>query len=154
MTWDDVKRCAATGLASFGPHSVTHPPLDTIDTEHSRYEINGSWARLKEAGAGVVPIFCYPFGAYGPREVEILSKSGMVGAVTTEYRYAETRPFDARHGERRYTVARISYDEDELSFLQAVTGLERIKLGLRNGTKGWTAAGAPPTVGARGSEAT
>jgi peptidoglycan/xylan/chitin deacetylase (PgdA/CDA1 family) len=152
MTWDDVKRCAATGLVSFGPHSVTHPPLDTIDAEHSRHEINASWARLNEAGAGVVPIFCYPFGAYGAREVETLSKSGMIGAVTTEYRYADPQPFNRRHGDRRYTVARIAYEEAELPFLQAATGVERIKLGLRNGAKGWTSAGASPEIGARGSE--
>ncbi len=152
ITWDDVKRCADTGLVTFGPHSMTHPPLDTISIDESRHEINGSWKRLNEAGAGVVPIFCYPFGAYGPREVEILAHSGMTGAVTTEYRYADARPFDAQHGDRRYTVPRISYDEGEFPFLQAVNGVERLKLGLRKGAKGWSAAGAPPELGARGSE--
>ncbi|HEY4130220.1 MAG TPA: polysaccharide deacetylase family protein [Gemmatimonadaceae bacterium] len=152
MTWDDVKRCAAGGLVTFAPHSMTHPPLDTISAEHSRAEIEGSWARLKAAGAGVVPIFCYPFGAYGLREVEILARSEMVGAVTTEYRYAGPRPFDQSHGNRRFTVPRISYDESESTFLQAVIGLERLKLGLRKGAKGWSPAGAPPEIGARGSE--
>jgi peptidoglycan/xylan/chitin deacetylase (PgdA/CDA1 family) len=152
MTWDDVRRCAGTGLVTFGPHSMTHPPLDTISAEHSRSEINGSWKRLNEAGAGVVPIFCYPFGAYGPREIEILAQSEMLGAVTTEYRYASARPFDSQHGDRRFTVPRISYDEGDFPFLQAVTGVERVKLGFRKGAKGWSVAGAPPEISARGSE--
>jgi peptidoglycan/xylan/chitin deacetylase (PgdA/CDA1 family) len=152
MTWEDVRRCAATGLVTFGPHSVTHPPLDTVDDVRARAEIDQSWIRLNEAGAGAIPIFCYPFGAYSPREVELLSRSGMIGAVTTEYRYARADPFGAQHNRRSYTVPRIAYDEEQFHFLQAVTGIERIKLGIRLGRNGWDGEGAPPEVGVRGSE--
>jgi peptidoglycan/xylan/chitin deacetylase (PgdA/CDA1 family) len=144
LAWPDIRRLASSGLVTFGPHAVTHPPLPTVSADVSRREITESWRRLREAGAGCVPVFCFPFGMYGAREVESLSGSGMSGAVTTEFRYARPDAMAAGNGARRFTVPRISYDEERFQFLQVVTGVERLKLAARQGRGGWSGDGASP----------
>ena len=32
----------------------------------------------------LAPTFCYPFGLFGLREIELARKAGFIGAVTTE----------------------------------------------------------------------
>lgn len=144
MSWDDVRRVVRTGLVTVGPHSVTHPSLPSLSDATSRHEILDSWRRLKEVIPAALPVFCYPFGAYTAREVEILAASDMQGAVTTEFRYSRLGAFAPSAGPRRFTTPRVGYDDDRLQFLQTVSGLERIKLGVRLGQRGWGTAGAPP----------
>ena len=141
MTWDDARRCGRTGLVTIGPHSVTHPVLSAMGGEEARGEIIGSWSRLQNADVPTVPVFVYPFGAYSSREVDVLASTSLCGALTTEHRYARPDVFDARYGRRRFAVSRLTYEEQRLGFLQATTGIERIKLGIRRGRPGWQTLG-------------
>lgn len=141
MSWDQIRRCADTGLVTFGPHSVTHPELTALTEEESRREILGSWQRIQEAGTGVIPIFAYPFGTYLMRDVAILSKTTLAGAVTSEFRYAKPNAFAPHNDDQRFTVPRVTYVENMREFRQTVNGHERIKLALQHGWSGWNIEG-------------
>ena len=141
MTWEDARRAGQTGLVTFGPHSVTHPVLPSMRAEESRQEIVNSWQRLQSADVPTVPLFVYPFGAYSSQEVDALADTNLRGALTTEHRYAAPDAFGIQYGRRRFAVSRLTYEEDALAFLQATTGLDRIKLGIRMGRQGWRTVG-------------
>jgi peptidoglycan/xylan/chitin deacetylase (PgdA/CDA1 family) len=141
MSWDDARRCAASGLVTFGPHSVTHPVLSRMSGGDARAEIVESWRRLQQVGVANVPVFVYPFGAYSRREVDTLATTDLVGALTTEHRYSSPDAFAAKHGRTRFTTPRLTYSDDRLEFLQASSGVERIKLGIRGGRSGWQTTG-------------
>src|SRR5208283_22121 len=69
---------------TFGPHSVTHPVLSSIDDEHARSEIFTSWKRVREELASPVPVFCYPHGRqkdFGARDMELVRLAGLWGAL-------------------------------------------------------------------------
>lgn len=141
MTWDDARRCGETGLVTFGPHSVTHPVLPLMGAEEARGEIVESWKRVQSAGVPTVPIFVYPFGTFSKREVDVLARTDLCGALTTEHRYAAPDAFGAEHGRRRFAVSRLTYEEQPFDFLQAMSGIDRIKLGVRMGRVGWQTLG-------------
>jgi peptidoglycan/xylan/chitin deacetylase (PgdA/CDA1 family) len=141
MSWDDARRCAASGLVTFGPHSVTHPVLSTMSGSDASTEIVESWRRLQQVGVAAVPVFVYPYGAYSRREVDALATTSLVGALTTEHRYSSPDAFAASYGRRRFTIPRLTYSDDRLEFLQAASGVERIKLGIRAGRGGWQTQG-------------
>ena len=137
MTWQDIRACAATGLITFGPHTITHPALPMTSAAQAKREIVGSWTRLQQMCTATLPIFCYPFGAYSAREIEIVRGSGLLGALTTEPRYAPHAPFALTHELERFTVPRFGYPDDPMQFLQIALGVERVKMALRHGRDGW-----------------
>jgi peptidoglycan/xylan/chitin deacetylase (PgdA/CDA1 family) len=141
MSWDDARRCAASGLVTFGPHSVNHPVLSNMRGSDASSEIVESWRRLQQIDVATVPVFVYPYGAYSKREVDALATTDLAGALTTEHRYSSPDAFAAKHGRRRFTIPRLTYSDDRLEFLQAASGVERIKLGIRDGRGGWQTQG-------------
>ena len=138
LDWNEIRQCAANQLISFGPHSITHPALPMTSDMQASSEIIGSWNRLKAEILSPIPVFCYPFGAYSAREISILATSEMVGAITTEQRYARPSPFSSGDGPGKYSVPRFAYPADDLGFQQIASGLERVKLGMRYGRDGWS----------------
>jgi peptidoglycan/xylan/chitin deacetylase (PgdA/CDA1 family) len=141
MSWSDVRRCAGNGI-TFAPHTVTHPMLPQVDDAKAEWEITESWQRLREECDATVPVFCYPNGAYTHRDVSILSRTGLVAAVTTQPRYASRRAFHTSDDETRFGVPRFSYVDKREWFVQVVTGVERLKMALRGETWGAVGAGA------------
>jgi peptidoglycan/xylan/chitin deacetylase (PgdA/CDA1 family) len=145
LTWDEIRRCSKSGLVSFGPHSITHPALPMVSDEQARREIIGSWERLKTECPSGLPIFCYPFGLFSDREIEIVRESNMVGAVTMQPRYAHRDPFADAHASSRYSVPRFAFPREWLGFMQVAIGVERLKLALRKGADGWRAGNTATT---------
>jgi peptidoglycan/xylan/chitin deacetylase (PgdA/CDA1 family) len=143
MSWDELRRFPATGLVSFGPHTVTHPILPQATDAESSREILGSWARLRDECPAATPVFCYPNGAYSAREVTMFLESELVGALTSEFRYASRCAFSASDKRRRFAVPRVASHDEHRHFVQIVNGIERAKLGIRRGGTGWTTAGSP-----------
>ncbi|MEJ2452248.1 MAG: polysaccharide deacetylase family protein [Gammaproteobacteria bacterium] len=85
MTWSLARKLEEQGIM-FGPHTLTHPILSRVSDEQSHQEIAQSWQRLKQELQNPAPVFCYPNGDqsdYGQREIEILKKTDMLGAVST-----------------------------------------------------------------------
>ena len=139
MSWDAIRSCAAGGIATFGPHTITHASLPMTSDTQAKHEIEGSWARIRQECPGAVPVFCYPFGAYSHRDVDILLGTDMVGALTTEPAYATRAPFSGSGGRGQFEVPRFGYPDEVLDFRQLATGLERVKMAIKGGRAGWTA---------------
>jgi peptidoglycan/xylan/chitin deacetylase (PgdA/CDA1 family) len=143
MSWNDVRTCAQRGF-TFGPHTMTHPMLTRVSDDQARGEILQSWDRVRaECGDAAVPVFCYPNGAYTAREVGILRNSGLAAAVTTTHHYASNRPVSEWSGDERFQTPRFGYREERERFVQVVSGLERLKMAVRHGRRGWLPVGAP-----------
>lgn len=126
ISWDDVRRIAKLGV-TFGPHSVTHPILPLASDEACTWEIEESYRRLRQETDACVPVFCYPAGKAGRRELEAAQRAGLRAAVTTVPDYA------APHGGRewgplrRFALPRFPYPDDRAHLVNMVAGLARLK---------------------------
>lgn len=132
MTWDQIRTCGG-GLTSFGAHTVSHPILARTDDAAARFEIEGSWRRLREQTGAAISVFCYPNGGPGDvtaREAMIVRDAGMVAAVTTSPGYASVTRWKAAT-DGPYFVPRFPYDGQLHELAQVVSGVERVKLAIR-----------------------
>lgn len=66
-----------------GSHSLTHPPLDLIDTSSAAVEIRDSRRRLENMVGANVSGFAFPYGRYGLRELELAAEAGYTYVVGT-----------------------------------------------------------------------
>ncbi len=134
MSWDDARSLERTGLFSFGPHSVSHQILTGMSSEHARGEITGSWQRMRHELAEPLPVFNFPSGLFGTREIEFLSDAGLSTFVTSDAGYVslcndrERRDFPRR-------LDRFVFPETLEDFLQYSTWIEWGKTLLRPGTR-------------------
>lgn len=126
MTWDDVRRAAKLG-ATFGPHTVTHRILSQAPAEACDWEIRESYRRLREQTDACVPVFCYPAGGAGPRELEAVQRAGLRAAVTTVPTY--TVPHQLRNGDGldRFAIPRFPCPYDLPHLVDTVSGLARYR---------------------------
>lgn len=88
LTWEQIRELAATGLASFGAHSVTHDHLlrgserGISDDWITRVaaEIDDSITRLRKELPGIsIESFAYPFGEYSAALQELLASRNLYG---------------------------------------------------------------------------
>ena len=84
MTWDQIADCVAQGV-EIGSHTRTHPSLPRLDNEALRSEIRGSKEHIEQRVGCTVASFCYPYGEYDTRAVDVVRESGFAGAVTTRF---------------------------------------------------------------------
>lgn len=140
MSWCDVRACASRGV-TFGPHTVTHPILTQLPEAEAEWEVTESWQRLQAECSEAVPVFSYPNGLFGQREVEIVSRVGLKAAVTTKPYYVSPRAFREPLIDARFHVPRFNYPSDQVEFVSVVTGLDRVNALLREGLTGWRCVG-------------
>ncbi len=77
-----------------------------------------------------LPIFAYPNGDYGSREVEFVARAGLTAAVTTEQAYAHTERFHAgKHG--NLMIPRFSYPEFPSKVCLTAAGFTRVSTAVR-----------------------
>jgi hypothetical protein len=79
-----------------------------------------------------VPILCYPQGdswSFGVRERAFARRAGLIGALSAVPGYATVLEFN--HDDGAYALRRFAYPDDHFSFVQVVTGFERVKARLR-----------------------
>jgi len=132
MTWDDVRHCEDKGM-TFGPHTVTHPILSRTPLEQAIFEITESWQRLCAEARHPVPVFCYPNGQwsdFGSREIEIMIKAGLRGAVVGCHGFAELASFN-KDDKQPFMVRRLPFPDTLSDLIQYVSGIERCKHKLR-----------------------
>jgi peptidoglycan/xylan/chitin deacetylase (PgdA/CDA1 family) len=122
LTWDTIRRLERAGV-DFAPHTMTHPILSRTTPEQLRMEIAGSWSALRANLADPTPIFCYPNGtadSYGPREIAMLRKYGMLGAVAFRPSYVDPSVCTETD---RFSLARFAAPEDVPSASYLASGL-------------------------------
>jgi len=127
LTWPEMRWLEGKGI-TFGPHTVTHPILPKVDDRQAGWEIAESCARVRRELARPVEVFAYPNGAYGSREIDVLSRVGMRGAVTTRGAYASSAQADATRS--RFTIPRFGYPETPDALLLITSGFRSIELSL------------------------
>ncbi len=81
---DDLRTMADLGM-EIGSHGWDHLPYKTTPTD----EVRSDMVRAKDAltsilGERTVPMFCYPYGSYGPATIDLASEMGYSCAVTVE----------------------------------------------------------------------
>jgi peptidoglycan/xylan/chitin deacetylase (PgdA/CDA1 family) len=63
MNWEQIREMEASGLVSFGAHTMHHPILSCLsDPAEARYEVAESRKVLEERLGHSVPTFAYPVG--------------------------------------------------------------------------------------------
>lgn len=90
---DEIRTMLASGLIELGGHTVMHANLPSLTEEEAWQEIHGCKTALEETFGVPARTFCYPFGLFGPREIELTRKAGFIGAVTTEQGTGGSDPF-------------------------------------------------------------
>jgi peptidoglycan/xylan/chitin deacetylase (PgdA/CDA1 family) len=115
----EIRGMLESGLVELGGHSVMHANLPTLSDEEAWNEIHGCKTALEGTFGVKAPTFCYPFGLFGPREIELTRKAGFIGAVTTEQGIGGVDPF---------TLPRIKVSGTEGMFAFRL----RIRCGRRN----------------------
>jgi peptidoglycan/xylan/chitin deacetylase (PgdA/CDA1 family) len=93
LTDDGIREMLETGLVELGGHTVMHANLPALSEEEAWQEIHGCKTALEKTFGVSASTFCYPFGLFGPREVELTRKAGFLGAVTTEQGVGGSDPF-------------------------------------------------------------
>lgn len=134
MTWDDARSLERTGCFSFAPHSVSHQILTGMSDEMARSEITDSWRRLRQELSGPLPVFNFPSGFFGTREVGFLRDAGLPAFVTTDadYIYAGR---NAQFPDLPRRLDRFVFPETLEDFLQYSTWIEWGKEWLRSRTR-------------------
>lgn len=88
LSWEELRRLAGTGLATFGGHSVSHAHLEARrDGEDEagwrsrvRGEITDSLGRLRaELGGAVIDAHAHPYGEYSRATENLLAAEGLWG---------------------------------------------------------------------------
>ena len=127
ISWDDVRQTAKLGV-TFGPHSVTHPILPLTTDEVCTWEIEESYRRLRQETDACVPVFCYPAGKAGRRELEAAQRAGLRAAVTTVPAYATPHGGREWGPLRRFALPRFPYPKDRAHVVSVAAGLARLKM--------------------------
>jgi peptidoglycan/xylan/chitin deacetylase (PgdA/CDA1 family) len=106
MTWDELRRCAGSGMA-IGSHAFSHRSLGQMTLAEARQEARRSREQLEgELGVGTVKAFAYPFGTHGDFSEETdraLADAGY--AIAFNSQHGAIRPGSLRPGSVRAAAA-------------------------------------------------
>jgi peptidoglycan/xylan/chitin deacetylase (PgdA/CDA1 family) len=81
MSASTVRQLAAEGV-NFGSHACSHPRLSRLDDAQMRREVFDSKSTLEDVLGREVPDFCYPYGDYNARTVELVQEAGYRTGLT------------------------------------------------------------------------
>lgn len=74
LSWDEIREMHASGLISFGAHTLTHPDLTSLPAGRVEAEVRDSKTIIEDALSAPVVCFAYPCGRYDKRSREIASR--------------------------------------------------------------------------------
>ena len=131
MTWDEARVLERTGLFSFAPHSVSHHILPGMPDDLARSEITGSWQRVCRELDDPLPVFNFPSGIFGTREVGFLRDAGLSTFVTSDAGYVQSCG-NARRIDPARRIDRFVFPQNLEDFLQYSTWIEWGKDWLRS----------------------
>ena len=85
LSWPQIDSLAASGLISFGAHTVNHFAVSSLTDAELDFEVGASRHALAQRLAVPSGFFAYPYGRYAdldPRADGVLRNHGFTGAVT------------------------------------------------------------------------
>ena len=80
---EQIKELINSNLIEIGSHTMTHDNLLNLSSEKKVFEIQNSKIELENRFNISCKSFCYPFGLYDEKDVEIVKNSGYINATTT-----------------------------------------------------------------------
>lgn len=83
LTWDQIDEMKASGLFTFGGHTVHHYALTYLNNDKVKYEVTESKNILQTHLGYNVNWFAYPYGNVDGRVATIVAQAGYVGAFGT-----------------------------------------------------------------------
>lgn len=83
LGWDSIRDMSSNRIV-FGSHTKTHPFLSRLSAKDMEEEISGSKKSLEERLKIPMELFCYPYGNYNDKVLDVVKKAGYMGAVTTK----------------------------------------------------------------------
>ncbi len=117
LTWGAIQEMVASGLVTFGSHTLDHPDLARISVALAAREIKESKRLLEDHLGTHVTLFAYPAGQYNLAVMKLVEETGYVAAVSTRYGNTHTRDdlfrlkrirIDGRDGHGGF-IARLRY---------------------------------------------
>ncbi len=84
--WEELQELVDVGC-TVGSHSFTHENLRDLDQEGLRYEIVDSKSTLEERLGIGIDSFCYPYGSYDQRTLDLLPEEGYTTGFTLNPTY-------------------------------------------------------------------
>ncbi len=131
LSEDDIRQMSASGLITFGAHSVTHAVLKNLPDGIEAAEMQVSKKYLEVVLEKPTKHFAYPFGSAleaGPREFESAKKVGFESATTTRFGHIHDE-----HAAHLHALPRLPVNE--MSLLDFKARLSGIEAAARNGLK-------------------
>ena len=121
---EDVAALLESNRWELGAHSMTHANLAAIDPVQRTSEVIDCKEELQARFGTNVETFAYPFGIYGPEDVESVESAGYSTAVTTEQGISQDT-----HAERlNLRRVKVSGNDGMFSFrLRMRTGKRSVK---------------------------
>lgn len=118
MDWDEVRAIAADPLCTIGAHTLTHPALARLSSEHAFSEMQQSADRIAAETGKRPTSIAFPYGyraAAAEREAALAADAGFTASFTTRPGYVPAT--GAPHG-----LPRISLNGcfQELRYLEAL----------------------------------
>lgn len=83
LTWDQVRSLDQNPLFTIGAHTVDHLDLAKQPEEVQRFEIVEGKHQLEAQLGHAIYHFCYPYGSFNDRALQIVREAGFVTATTT-----------------------------------------------------------------------
>ena len=107
LTWEMVREMHQSGLVGFGAHTYHHIKMDEITLKDIESEVINTNRLIKEK-TGIEPTdFCYPYGKYSKKSLEMLCKYSNYQRI-----YTSDMMFSYMLNER-YIMGRNSINNDE-----------------------------------------
>ncbi|MCM8818098.1 MAG: polysaccharide deacetylase family protein [Candidatus Omnitrophica bacterium] len=86
LNWKEINEMLEYGV-EFGSHTLTHPHLTQIPEEKAKEEIFISKKIIEDKIGKEVKFFCYPYGEFNEKIIEIVKMAGYKSAVVTPKKY-------------------------------------------------------------------
>ncbi|MGA1840811.1 MAG: polysaccharide deacetylase family protein [bacterium] len=84
LGWKEIIQLKNTGI-SFGAHTVNHPHMTQLTDNDIKYEILECKKLMEQRLENPITSFCYPYGDYDERVLNIVRKMGFRAACSVEW---------------------------------------------------------------------
>lgn len=126
LTWNQIRKMVSRGL-DVGSHSVTHPVLTQLESQHLMNELNASKRKIERELGKKIEIFCYPNGQKGDYNIEVKNAIKDCGYRYAVAAFSGSDPLSDRLEIKRYPA---SYTIE--GFIKNIYGLTLVSMKSRH----------------------